>query len=199
MMNFDLFRRNSFVIGVLQLMPVAFKENGGTNHQLVSSVELLQANNIAINVTDDSSCNYLQDTVTDWIAANAFEKDRNGNNILHLLSLVIQPVRCEFQTGADGLENDGIMSSTICRNDTITRCVNMFSKEMCIDLCQGWGLETDERRLDFYVESLGIRPSSTFSSMAGSNGTYSDKNGEIIEAYFSVSALFDESLAVKRS
>jgi hypothetical protein len=178
------------------LIPVIFKRDGGSNQQLKTSVELLQANNLATTTTDSEACAYFENTVIDFVATNAFETFQLGSKVLHLLSLEIQPVRCPFQDGPSGLEDT--LGAAVCKNSN-TPCQNILSQQDCDDYCTSWLGKNEKERVDFYEQFYGVRPSMIMPEFSGANSTYTNESGEVVEAEFYVKALFYERLAVKRS
>jgi len=186
-----------FFIGLSSLIRVACMEYGGTNHQLVSSVKWLQANNLAADNTRNETCDFFRDTVLQWVASNIYD---GGSDVMHLLHLEIEPVRCDFQKGPDGSQSNGVMGAALCgSSEALSRCDTLFSKRDCDHLCKVW-LASDEQERQYYYETLfGIRPSVTFSTTDGSYGTYSSLEGEIVNDYFSVSAEYNETKAVSQS
>ena len=166
----------------------------------MSSVEYLQASNLAINGTDDESCAFFEETVVHWVASYLFETNNGGSDTKSLLFLEIQPVRCDWQRGPEGGETDGTLLSSFCGNSNMmAKCVNLHSEELCQKLCESWSISDQEERINYYEYTFGIRPSVTFSTSSGSIGTYSTEEGEIVEDYFSVGALFNEQDSVSRS
>lgn len=189
----------SFLIGLAPLVPVCLKAHGGTNQQPYNSVELLQANNLALNDTSNSTCDQLEATIFSWATSNAFEIDIRGNRRLHLLSLDIQPQRCAFMTPG---VNVGSLAAMYC-NVEFYSIVSAKCEAMpwidCKLLCEGWAKTSEDERLSALEGIFGIRPSVTISPMAGQNGTIVNDNGEEEPAYFSIDALYNEELSVKRT
>ncbi len=191
---------SSFLIGLAPLVPVVVKVYGGTNQHLQTSTELLQSNNLALSTVNNQTCDQFQYTIIDWVKSNAFEIGLDGSKNLHLLSLVIEPVRCEFQTMSDGSTDAGTLATIACRNaTTIERCKTMLGVQDCAQFCLGWTLTSEEDRLYYLENFYGIRPSTTVSVNKEQPGTYTTESGEVVSDNFSVRVLYNESLSVKRT
>jgi len=188
-----------FLIGLSPLVPVCFESEGGTNQQIWNSVELLQTNNLALNDYDD--CGQLETTVTQWIKTNAFETDIGGNKKQHLLSLVVQPIRCEFQTGANNGGEVGTLAALYCRDDEpMAKCSAFFGINNCSDLCLTWAGKTMEDRLDLSEFYFGVRPSTTLPAISDNvTTTFIDEDGVEDSENFYVTVLFNEALSVRRT
>ncbi|KAL7540169.1 hypothetical protein ACHAXR_009941 [Thalassiosira sp. AJA248-18] len=190
----------AFFIGLLPLVSVMFRQYGGTNQHLQTSVELLQSNNIALNATNNETCAQLRETTIQWVKNNAFETLQDGTNILHVLSLEVEPVRCDFQK-INGTDDAGTIAALSCEDDiAMERCSSMLPLPLvnCEELCMGWGKANEDERLNFMERFYGIRPSVTVPVTANSTGTY-EENGEIVSASFSVRVLYNEELSVRRT
>ena len=189
----------SFLIGLAPLVPVCLKAHGGTNQQPYNSVELLQANNLALNDMSNATCDQLEATIISWTTSNAFEIHLGGNRRLHLLSLDIKPQRCAFMTAGASV---GALAAMYCPVEFYSiasaKCKAMPWID-CQKLCEGWSQRSEEERLSNFEDIYGVRPSVTISPMAGQNGTIVNENGEEEPAYFSVDALYNEELSVKRT
>lgn len=169
-----------------------------------TSVELLQTNNLVLNnATEEGTCNQLQSTVIDWVKSNAFETRIDGTKSLHLLSLVVQPMRCPFQYVAQA-ENTGLLVAMACQKvNSIDSCPKLFpflGKNECRNLCLGWSQATPDERLDLLENFFGIRPSTTLTVNTSTSSEYhSYSTGQTIPADFSVSVLWNEELSVRRT
>ncbi|KAL3801831.1 hypothetical protein HJC23_001227 [Cyclotella cryptica] len=181
-----------FLIGLQSMVSVVVKENGGTNQQLWTSVDLLQSNNLSTNTTDSESCDFFAETVEDWIAATLYEEPANGEKIIHLVDLVIKPVRCDFQ-----LDPLGITGSAICGNRQL--CTEFLSTKGCKEFCALWPFFDAEERWDYLENNFDVRPSMTISARSSGPGSYSLENGTVVETEFSVGAIFNERFSVENS
>ena len=190
----------SFLIGLAPLIGVSFYTNGGINTQLVSSVELLQSNNLVLNSTDSTTCDQLRSTVLEWVKTNAFETSIDGGyQALHILSLSLEPKRCPFQY-IDG-EDVGTLATIACRDEaTIDRCSELLEVESCATLCEGWSKRTAVERLRFLETYWGVRPSVTIPMNTSDPWSYENvTSGEAVQADFSIDVLYNEELSVKRT
>jgi len=193
-----------FFIGLFPLVGVMIAANGRTNQQIWNSVELLQANNLALNKADNETCAQLERTVDDWIKTNAFEETLIGSTkYVHLLTLDIQPIRCDFQK-VDGAEEAGTLAAVRCRSEyMMDNCDDLsLGTEDCTALCLGWA--QSDGPASYVQEHTNIRPSvivpvSKPQQGNGVEGEYSLSDGEIVPAKFSVYAEYNESLSVKRT
>ena len=176
------------------MFPVIFMPYGGTNQQLQNSAVLLQANNLALNDTSYETCNELKDAVLSWARTNLFH-----NHQLYVLQLQIQPSRCEFQKLPDG-SDDGILSATLCRNETaIEKCTHVFETD-CEDFCHTWAHQSREERIAYLANIHSIRQSVLFNvTVPDQLETYSLRNGDVESAPFSVHILFNEANSVRLS
>ena len=189
----------SFVIGLFPLIPVAFQAYGGTNQQPWNSVDLLQSNNLALNSTDNATCDYFRNTILLWSRTNVFEADVDGSKTLHILSLSVEPVRCPFQI-VDGAEDTATLAAVLCREkETNEKCAELIPIESCERLCLGWAQASEEDRLGFAETYLGVRPEVTISIAESYPWTYSEPDGKIVAAIFSTRVLYNEELSVKRT
>ncbi len=103
-----------------------FEPYGGTNHENYNSAELLNANNVAFNATDNETCSLLEETIKDWTIAHAFEKTKFGQqDFMHLWCLDVQPRRCEFQNQT--MRDCTVLDTTASRNNETGLC----SKKNC--------------------------------------------------------------------
>eukprot|EP00571_Detonula_confervacea_P007093 CAMPEP_0172325602 /NCGR_PEP_ID=MMETSP1058-20130122/54451_1 /TAXON_ID=83371 /ORGANISM="Detonula confervacea, Strain CCMP 353" /LENGTH=863 /DNA_ID=CAMNT_0013042193 /DNA_START=534 /DNA_END=3125 /DNA_ORIENTATION=+ len=192
-----------FIIGLSPLVSVVVREYGGTNQQLQNSVELLQANNLALNNTNNETCDQLKDTITGWVKSNVAETAIDGTKKLHILALEIEPMRCDFQNSETDWGSDGALAALLCGNNTSIqrqRCKSLLGvEESCDDLCRGWMQPSEELKLSILENVYGVRPSVTVSVENGENGTYSLPNGTQVSTFFSVSVIYNESLSVRRT
>lgn len=183
------------MIGLAPLVPVIFKQHGGTNQHLVTSVELLQSNNLALNSASNGTCLQLEETIVEWVRTNAFETSIHGTKFLHMLSLEVEPARCGFQSG----DRDGPLAAYVCTNyDLVERCRSLFGLDNCHNLCVGWQTPGKEDRMTYMEHMFGVRPSVTVTVENSEAGTYMD-GGEVVSAYFSVRVLYNEQLSVRRT
>lgn len=191
----------SFVIGLTPLIAVIMKTNGGTNQHLQTSVELLQSNNLALNDTSEETCGQLEDSIVQWVRTNSFEEELGGDKQLHILSLQVLPVRCDFQVMPDGTTDAGTLAAIACRNETTRQnCKSRVGIDECAQLCWGWSLTSEKDRAIFLEKYYGIRPSVTATIEDGQSGTYySVQTGEQVSAHFGVRVLFNEGFSVKRT
>lgn len=176
-------------------------DHGGTNQQLSNSVELLQSNNLALNNMNNETCDQLETTITEWVKTNAYEIAVDGSKKLHVLSLEVEPVRCEFQTvtGSSGADV-GTLAALACRdNATQEYCKHLFGVQNCKELCFIWQMSNEEDRFTLFEDYYGIRPSVTIPLEDGQLGSYSSMSGEVVPAYFYVRAVFNEELSVRRT
>ena len=191
-----------FLIGLSPLIPVVVKVDGGTNQHLQTSTELLQSNNLALNTVNNQTCDQFQHTIIDWIRSNTFEIGYDGSKNLHLLSLVVEPIRCDFQTMPDGSTSAdvGTLAAIACRNaTTIERCKSMLNVQDCRQFCLGWAMTSEEDRLYYLEHFYGVRPSVTVSVEKEQPGTYTTESGEVVSDDFSVRVLYNEGLSVRRT
>eukprot|EP00956_Cyclotella_meneghiniana_P042439 scaffold248464_cov119-Cyclotella_meneghiniana.AAC.1 len=148
-----------------QRVATLFEYKGGTNQQVWTSVELLQENNIATNASDEDSCEYLNGTVYSWVAENLIEHGRTDDELyLHLISVVIRPARCAWQT--DILSVDG-----------------------CKEFCTVWPTYDPEQLYDYAMRHFDIRPSMTVSTKSLGYGPYILQNGTLGLTVFILLAL----------
>lgn len=176
-------------------MSVVVEYNGGTNQQLWTSVNLLQSNNVALNATDDESCNYFDQTVHNWITSNLLEEPNQGGYYLHLLSLDIQPARCQFQIDRMG----GMIWEELCAPRHVYECTNILSPRGCQEFCTVWPTYDMEGRSDYAMRHFDIRPSMTVMTRSAGAGSYTLENGTVVETDFYVEAIFNERLSVESS
>lgn len=166
----------SFLIGLYPLISVAVMPYGGTNQQPWNSVDVLQANNIVLNNTDNETCAQLNTTLVGWLKSNAIEHTVDGTDMLHILSLEVEPKRCGFQRRPG---SNSILWPLLCRNHTM-------GADVMIDwLCHG--LPEEGMRHKVLEEHHDIRPSLTIRYQNKEEGTDS-----------SVSVLYNETLSVRR-
>lgn len=164
---------------------VAFTRNGGTDQALKNSVIMLQANNIRINATTDDSCEFLHQTVQDWISTVFFTHHRRRLS-LHLLHLTLEPVRCDI------LNHSSQICAPLCEpyEDIIE----------CSSACDGWITDSEEERIGWYEKRFDVRPNNIVtmtSSVVPSN--YSLPNGTLVEAEFYVAAQYNEMSRVQET
>ena len=166
------------------MIPVIFSMYGGADRTLVNSVEMLQANNIMINTTTDEDCEFLRQTVADWVTAVGIHDSRRGNLSLHLLHLTIKPLRC-----------DVLNQTRIC----LKVCEPHGNRLNCDVVCEGWAEVNYRERLKWYEDQFDVRPNdvTTVVSSLRPQLNYSLPNGTVVEDTFFVEAHFNETVAVK--
>jgi len=180
------------LIGLAPLISVAFKSEGATNQELKNSVELLQANNLAILGSDDESCAQLEYVVADWIKANVLEPRVDGKKVLHVVSVELEPIRCDFQSDHDGT---GILTAIVCNEGY--SCDEKLGQENCKILCKASNqLVAEDGRLG---PLDGIRPSVTIPMHDEKWSSYIAQNGTYINADFRVSVVYNEEVSVRRT
>jgi hypothetical protein len=147
---------------------------------------MLQANNLMINTTTDLSCEFFRQTVVDWMAVVGFIKNRRNDVTLHLLHLIIEPVRC------------GIANITDAPQTCKKICGDVSTLD-CEQDCAGFAQHSDDERMAWYEETSSVRPNeiTMVESREPVQWTYSLPNGTVLEADFFVKAQFAESLPVK--
>jgi hypothetical protein len=89
---------SSFLIGLLPLLGVMLEPDGATNQDNYNSAVLLNANNVALNSTDNETCALLKETIEDWGKTYAFESTIGDKTAVHLFCVDVYPKRCEFQS-----------------------------------------------------------------------------------------------------
>jgi hypothetical protein len=184
------------VIGLQLVLSVLVQQNGGTNQQLWTSVDLLQSNNIAINTTDSESCEYFDQTVHEWIASNLIEYQYNEKDLyLHLISLDIHPTRCQFQLD----HMSGMIWEELCAENHVYECTDILSSDGCKEFCTVWPTYDKEERADYAVRHFHIRPSMTVTTRSSGYGSYVLENGTVVETDFYVEAIFNERASVEAS
>jgi len=179
-----------FLIGLAPLISVAFKSEGATNQELKNSVQLLQANNLAILGSDDKSCAQLEYIVADWIKANVLETRVDGKKVLHVVSVELEPTRCDFQSDHNGT---GILTAIACKDGYL--CDENLGRENC-EICKANLLTAEDGRpppLDV------IRPSVTIAMQDEKRSSFIDQNGTYTDADFKVSVLYNEEVSVRRT
>ena len=189
MANFEfysyIFRR--FLIGLQPLIFVAFTPTGGIDSSLTNSVEMLQANNIAINTTTDESCDFLRQSVEDWISAVGFTHNYREVS-LHLLQFTMEPVRC------DSLDSEEICLKLCEPHKDIINC------EAACGSLSGKERESNNVGIHWYTQNFNIRPNDIFKvETTHKTMNYSLPNGTVVEADFFVTAEFNETQSVKRT
>ena len=182
------------------MVSVCFDEYGGTNQQIVNSVDLLLSNNLILNSNDSETCTQLENTVVQWITTNALESDLAGNIYYHLLSLQVKPVRCPFQYGADGNTKTGTLAAIWCRDETAMQGCNtaLLGLVNCEELCLRWAETTLEERIYAMEYHFDVRPSTTITKEDDKDSILV-LDGEEVPANFSVSVIFDEELSTRRT
>jgi len=172
-----------FLIGLMPLIVVACTTLGGINTVWKNSVEMLQANNIAVNDTTADSCEFLRQTVEDWIASVGFVQSQNGLKP-HLLHFTLEPVRC-----------DTLNKTNIC----LLLCEPHSKVLECDALCNTW-TESAEERFKWYEYEFDVRPNDIVAEHSEVKSMwYSLPNGTVVEADFFVNAQFNESVSVKET
>jgi hypothetical protein len=164
---------------------VLFTENGGADRVLYNSVEILQANNMRINTTTDDSCEFLRQTVEDWVATVGMIRTRQGVS-LHLLHFTLEPIRC-----------DALNSTQICMSLCEPQVGKMLNSNAA---CHGWTIKSEEERIKWYEDWFDVRPNDIYmeqSEVVPMN--YSLPNGTVVEAEFFVMAQFNETVPVKQT
>jgi len=180
--NFQFFRHlfhYRFLIGLSPLIYVAFTPLGGIDTVWQESVDLLQANNIrATNATDSSECEFLRETVEDWVASVGFAAGRRGVH-LHLLHFKIAPVRCDIL-------NKTQICSLIC--DPHKEMLNCDACDHVLEHSEGW------------YEDKFHRPNNIYSvNSTEKQMNYISENGIVVEANFTVQAQFNEAASVQKT
>ena len=174
------------------MISVAFKSEGATNQELKNSVQLLQANNLAILGSDDESCAQLEYLVADWIKANALETRVDGKKVLHVVSVELEPVRCDFQSDHHGT---GILTAIACKDGY--SCDENLGRENCEILCKVPYLLTAEDGRPPPLDM--IRPSVTIAMQDEKQSSFITQNGTYTDADFKVSVLYNEEVSVRRT
>ena len=155
----------------------------------------MQSNNIATTTTDNDSCDFFEQTVRDWILENLIEeKIKENQYYLHLISLDIQPVRCQFQ-----IEMGEIVWQELCAPQHAYECTNILSSDGCKEFCAVWPSYSLDERSDYTMMHFGVRPSMTVLSTSSGHGSYSFENGTMVKSEFFVKALFNERLSAESS
>lgn len=176
--------QHRFLIGLQPLIWVIFGHYGGADLAWHNSVEMLQANNIMINTTTDESCEFLRQTVLEWVAAVSVVETRKGVS-LHLLHLTFEPIRC----GLDPLQ--------VCYK--ICEPKQLFN---CDEVCKGWEgtFASQDNRIKWYEDKFDIRPNDVaIVSSVPVQWNYSLPNGTVVQDEFFVEAQFNESGAVTQT
>lgn len=187
------------MIGLAPLIPVILRQYGGTNQQLQSSVDLLQSNNLALNATDNETCAALESSIVEFVKGSAFETTIVGQKTLHILSLGVEPVRCDFQMLND-TDDSSTLAAIACQNSAaMKRCEELLPIDSCADLCMGWSRTNETERLRFLEQHYGVRPSVTVPLGTSDMGMYTLPSGELESAAFSVRVLYNEELSVRRT
>lgn len=177
-------------------MATLFEYKGGTNQQVWTSVELLQENNIATNASDTESCEYLNKTVYDWVAANLVEHARTDDELyLHLISVVIQPTRCAWRTDM----SSWVIWEELCSYESLFACADILSVDGCAEFCTVWPTYDPEQLYDYAMRHFAIRPSMTVMHKSLGYGPLILQNGSVIETEYYVEAVFNERLSVESS
>lgn len=159
-------------------------------------MDLLQSNNIAMNATNEESCEYFDHTVHDWITSNLIEEGHSGDEFyLHLISLDIHPARCQFQFDHMG----GMIWDELCAPRHVYECTGILSADGCKEFCTVWPTYDMEHRSDFVIRQFGIRPSMTVTTRSTGFSSYTTENGTVVESDFYVEAIFNERLSVESS
>lgn len=159
-------------------------------------MDLLQSNNIAMNATNEESCEYFDHTVHDWITSNLIEEGHSGDEFyLHLISLDIHPARCQFQFDHMG----GMIWDELCAPRHVYECTGILSADGCKEFCTVWPTYDMEHRSDFVIRQFGIRPSMTVTTRSTGFSSYTTENGIVVESDFYVEAIFNERLSVESS
>lgn len=165
----------------MPLILVAFTPLGGIDSVWTNSVEMLQENNIRLNDTSADSCEFLRQTVEDWVATVGIIDNRHGVH-LHLLHFKLEPVRCDSLNLAD-------ICMFICQP---------YSKLLkCDNACKMWTEDSSEERLEWYEDTFDVRPNDVVTVRSEVKPMrYSLPNGTVVEADFFVEAQFNETAIV---
>lgn len=183
------------MISLQSIVSVVVEYNGGTNQQLWTSVDLLQSNNIALNATDNDTCDYFDQTVHNWISSNLLEEDHLGEPSLHLISLDIQPVRCHFQSNHLG----GMIWDELCAPNHVYDCTAILSPDGCQEFCTVWPTYDMQARSEYAIRQFDIRQSMVVRTRSAGYGSYSLENGTVVQTDFSVEAIFNQRISVVSS
>ncbi len=175
---------NRFLIGLSPLIYVAFTPDGAIDTVWQESVDMLQANNIrAANATDTSECEFLRETVEDWVASVGLIQYKRGVQV-HLLHFKVEPVRCNIL-------NKTQICSLICEpHEEFLNC----------DACVGLFEDAEDKRLDWYEHEFDFRPNNIYSvNSTEEQMNYIAENGTVVEAKFTVQAQFNEAARVQNT
>ena len=173
------------MIGLSPLINVAFTPLGGVDTVCSESVDLLQANNIgATNATNSSECDFLRETVQDWVASLGFASHRKHVH-LHLLYLTLEPVRCDVLNKTE-------ICSLVCESPT-----DLLD---CNAACDRKLESSEDERFKWYKEKFDIRPNDIYSVKSEEKKmNYISENGTVVEATFYVQAQFNETASVQKT
>ncbi len=173
-----------FLIGLSPLIYVVFTPDGAIDTVWQDSVDLLQANNVrAKNATDSSECDFLRETVEDWVASVGVIELESGVQ-LYLLHFKLEPVRCD-------IPNKTQICSLICKpHEEVLNC----------DACVGLFEDAEGKRLDWYADEFQFRPTNIYSvNSTEEQINYIAENGTVVEAKFTVQAQFNEAVRVQNT
>lgn len=168
----------------MPLILVACTPLGGINTVWTNSVKMLQANNIAVNDTTADSCEFLRQTVEDWVASVLFVESRHGMKP-HLLHFTLEPVRCD----------------TLNRTKICSLLCEPYTKVLkCDAACNMRAEDSVKERLEWYEDEFDVRPNNIVTVHSEVKSMrYSLPNGTVVEAEFFVNAQFNESVSVTQT
>jgi hypothetical protein len=167
-----------FIICVFPMLYTEFTRNPVSYNQ----VNLLQANNLISNTTDD--CDYLKEAVQAWFksatvvqASIEVINDASGQVLVQWAQLL--PVRCDWQS------ENGVL--TVCRSDSA-----VTEGPACAYWADTETVRTADATPEYFAEALGVRAGGlveiVYQEMAPA-----DFNDGATTAEFYVRAVFNES------
>ena len=168
-------------MSIMCLLPALY---AGLTRNPVSrnQVQLLQANNVASNTTDD--CEYLFNAVQSWVYS-AMTIQTNSKVIgdagdIHLLWAQLLPVRCIWQ------RNNGVISA----------CDLLRGPPTIGSFCEYWNeTTTSNPSKEYFAESIGVRPGGIL-DVAFSTTAPSGFLDNVTVSEFYVRAVYNESHSI---
>jgi hypothetical protein len=125
-------------------VPIILTLSGGVNDAGKDMVTLLEVNNILLAEANETSCDFLEDTIYSFLGLDAIVLNKVGHyhERTYLLWAQLLPVRCNFQS------SDGVI--TQCTGD------HYFNPHVC----DVWNLapeDPSDATPQYFAEKMGIR------------------------------------------
>lgn len=170
----------------------------GQNTAAPNFVKLLQENNLLLNEANESSCEFLKQTIVAWleVGATVSNKVPQYNVTEYVLWARVTPIRCDFLEETNGVittcpEN---LTKAIEANSTYADFV--FTNTVC-DVWNKAPVNWTEATPEFYSAELGIRVGGISTYHVSSEGVLTiAPNGSVTNETFSVTMLANENHAV---